>query len=587
MTKRALLLLITWSSLLCADNFVLYSGGAVSGKLLTIKDNEAVYRKDRTPAEPKIIFEKRSLVNEISRLEIKLDKRPELKKQPVTALLVNGDRLGGEIIELNGSTFIMKTPFGEVTLVTNTLLALVFAENNAPLPVDKNYTTLILKNGDELKCKLKEIKDGKVLVSSDLGELELSFDRINMLVLVAAGKLDFRGKDFISVLELINGDRYSGRYLSFSGTRFRLEPMWALKARQAVYEFDQAVVDNLTFKNSGVVFLSDLEPETVKETPYFDFHLRWKKDTNIKGQPLRLNSTEYKKGISCQSRTEFTYKLDSEYSVFKSACGIENSAVTGSAGLKITADGKILFENKLKKGEAPLALDLEVKSVKELKILVDFGEAGDSGAFVSLGNPMLVKVTEGKEEAVKISEGVFRIGQVLIDKNKREVSFPAKIEARAGLIEYLAVHTEGKTYEAELSTEARPVHLQVALIMLGLQYGQNINFRNEALEPKGGKVEIFVEDGEKRLEMKDVIYDRVRKTGLEGGEFIFSGSKFAAGYFLAEQEGSLIALFKDPGAVIVYNNPTASDATGYSAYDAASRNLPAAAKPVTVIIKPK
>lgn len=587
MTIKTVVLLGLLTCLLGADNFVLYGGNSVSGKMQSIKDNEVIFKKDKSLSGPKASLEKRSLFNEVSRLEVELDRRPELKKQPATALLVNGDRVSGEIIELNASVLSMKTPFGEVTMVTSTLLALVFSENIAQPPVDKNLTTIILKNGDELKCKLREIKDGKVKVSSDLGDLELSFDRINALFMVAAGKLDFRGKDFISVIELISGDRYSGRYLSYNGTKFKLEPMWALKANQAVYEFDLTVVDNITFKNSGVIFLSDLEPKSVKERAFFDFHLPWKKDTNLKGRAIRINAKEYKKGITCQGRTELVYNLEGMYSSFKCYYGIEDSAVMGSAGLIITADGNTLFKKTLKKGDGTGILEYDLKGVQEFRVAVDYGEAGDAGALVSLGNPMLVKVLEGKEEAVKVSEGVFRVGQVLIDKNKKEVSFPAKIETKTGLIEYLAVNGEGKGYESIFTTEARPIHLQVALIMLGFEYGQNINIRNDPADPKGSRVEIFVEDGGKRFSMKDIIYDRVRKNGLEGGDFVFTGSKFVAGSYLAEQEGSLIATFKDPGAVIVYNNTTPADITGYSAYDANSKNLPAAGKPVTVVIKGK
>jgi len=587
LTKKTLFIYVVLTACLFAENIILYNGTSISGKIFSIKDNEVTFKREKSMGDAKSPFEKKSLFNEVARLEIRPDKKSDQKKQPVTALLVNGDRLSGELIELNGSILVLKTLFGEVTLVAGTLQALFFGENLSQLPVDKNFTTIILNNGDELKCRLKEIKDNKVRVTSDLGELELTFDRINALVLVAAGSLDFRGKDFISVVELVNGDRYSGRYFSLTGLKFKLEPMWALKAKQAVYEFETASVANVTFKNSGAVFLSDLTPAKIEEKAYLDFHLPWKKDKNIRGEALRINSVEYKKGISCQAKTELTWLLAGDYSSFRGVCGIEDSAVTGEANLLITADGKTFFEGKLKKGGAVEVLDFDLKGVKELKLTAGFGEAGDAGALVALGNPVLVKVIEGKEEAVKVSEGVFLVGKVTIDKNNKELSFPARVETRTGLIEYLAVNTEGKGYESILISEARPVHLQVGLIILGLQYGQNLNMRNDPAEPKGSKVEIFLEVDGKRLEMKEVIYDRVRKSGLEGGEFVFTGSKFVSGSYLAEQEGSLISSFKDPGAVIVYNKPTPPDATSYSAYDANPVNLPAAAHPVTVVIKAK
>ena len=566
-----------------ADVLFMYDGTSVSGKINTIKDNELFIKPDGGKVE------KKSLVDEVSRIEVRdrYLKKSEIKKQSATAVLVNGDRVSGDILEFNGSTFIMNTPFGEITLVASGLSAFVLADDGTPLPEDKNFTTVILKNGDELKCTLETIKDGKINVKSELGELELSFDRVKKIVMPVMGRMDFSGKDFTAVIRLINKDRYSGRYFAFSSGKYSVEPVWALRVKKAVFEFEQGVVDSISFKNTGVSYLSDLKPFSVKEMPYLNFHLPWKTDTNLKGGTIKLNNVEYKKGISCQAKTELMYGLDDAYTSFSFLAGIEDSAQTGNANLILISEGKKIYEKKLEKGKDPEKVTLDIRFVRELIITVDFGDNGDAGAFVSIVNPMLVKVKEGQEEAAKISEGMYKIGLVTIDKNKKEVSFPARVGMREGLIEYLAVKDDGKGYESILLSEVKPIHLQVGLILLGLEYGQNINVRNDSAEPKGSKVDIFVELDGKRLSMKDIIFDRVRKTGLENGDFVFTGSKITAGSFLAEQDGSLIATFKDPGAVIVFNAPTTPDATGYSAYDSNIKDLALTNKSVTIIIKAK
>jgi len=52
----------------------------------------------------------------------------------------------------------------------------------------------------------------------------------------------------------------------------------------------------------------------------------------------------------------------------------------------------------------------------------------------------------------KVSPGVFRIGDVLINKQERSVTFPAEVNLDRGLLEYLLVRMGGKTHESLLRT---------------------------------------------------------------------------------------------------------------------------------------
>lgn len=601
-----------------SETLRLYDDTSYTGKVISVKNNEVVFQKTDGSSE------KKSLMDEVAVIEYgespALSEQPARKEQEskghknktgkkegkekskekpkekvvvkeapatkymVTVVLNNGDRISGDILEYNGSTLRLKTDIGEVALLSGSLRAFIFTEDGLPLPVDKNYLTVILLNGDNVKCFLKSISKDGVKVSGDMGDLELPFARINKLVLPVSSLPPQKSKDFSATIELAGGDRYSGRNFSYNDGTYRLEPIWALRAKQTGYDIKSALIKNITFKNTRVVYLSDIAPSGIKETPYLDTHLPWKADQNLKGGSIKINNNIYNKGVSVQARTELIYKTGKEYSVFKGLPGIEGSAVTGSAIFRIELDGRKAYEKLLVSGVKEDLLTLDLKNVDELKITADFGSDGDFGAYVSIANPVLLKAAEEKEEAVKISEGVYRIGGITINKNTKEISFPGKIEMKSGLIEYVAVNGDGKAYESLLSTEVRPLHLQVGLILMGLTYGQNIEVRNDTAEPKGSKVDIFLEIGGKRTDLQQYIYDRVRKKPLAGGDFVFCGSKIMSGTLLAEQEGSLIATFKDPGSVIVYNSPTEPDDSGYSAYDATVKTLPENTA-VTVILK--
>lgn len=68
----------------------------------------------------------------------------------------------------------------------------------------------------------------------------------------------------------------------------------------------------------------------------------------------------------------------------------------------------------------------------------------------------------------KTGEHTFRIGAVQCDREARTLTIPAQINARQGLIEYALVTEQGKVHEALLSTTAKPLHVQIAALLLGI-----------------------------------------------------------------------------------------------------------------------
>ncbi|NTU43497.1 MAG: hypothetical protein HGA78_10725, partial [Nitrospirales bacterium] len=86
----------------------------------------------------------------------------------------------------------------------------------------------------------------------------------------------------------------------------------------------------------------------------------------------------------------------------------------------------------------------------------------------------------------KVSPGVFSIGDITINKEKKSVSFPAQINMDKGLLEYLLVRTGGKTHESLLRTNVEPYHLQIALLLLGFEGTEKPVGMQGAPEKPGG-----------------------------------------------------------------------------------------------------
>lgn len=186
----------------------------------------------------------------------------------------------------------------------------------------------------------------------------------------------------------------------------------------------------------------------------------------------------------------------------------------------------------------------------------------------------------------KIAPGKYRMGEILIDKSSKSVEFPAEINMEKGLLEYLVVRNSGKTHESLLRTGVQPFHLQVACLLVGLEGTDAPLARQGAPElPTGDPVEIHLvlADGT-RLTPERWMTKMVDGEKKEVGKFkwIFTGSLVGEGGFAAQIEGSMVAVYHDPVALIDNSSPGGeSDKIWYVREGA----LPPAGTPVTVVIK--
>jgi hypothetical protein len=170
----------------------------------------------------------------------------------------------------------------------------------------------------------------------------------------------------------------------------------------------------------------------------------------------------------------------------------------------------------------------------------------------------------------EVSPGVFQVGGVKLEREARRVSFPAKLNMTNGPIEYLLVTTAGKAHESLLTTDIEPQHLQVAMLLLGAKGMQAAPLTNA---PSGGPItqvqgernpplpgepvlmEVSWKQGGKsqRKRIEALVFNKRAKEPMSPGPFTFTGSRLWQGRFVAQTEGSLVALITDPDAV--FNHP--------------------------------
>jgi len=164
-----------------------------------------------------------------------------------------------------------------------------------------------------------------------------------------------------------------------------------------------------------------------------------------------------------------------------------------------------------------------------------------------------------KPNIKEVSDGIFQVGTVLLNKKRKEVTLPVAVNMNEGPMEYLVVTGKGKTHESLLVTSAEPFHLQVAMLLINCKGSDGkLIPEDERKAIPGDPVEMELRWMIGKIEMKsrlEKFVARADKKPVKEGPFIFNGSRMFNGSFLAQRDGSIVSLITDNSAQ--FNNPRA------------------------------
>lgn len=196
----------------------------------------------------------------------------------------------------------------------------------------------------------------------------------------------------------------------------------------------------------------------------------------------------------------------------------------------------------------------------------------------------------------EISPGVYEIGKIKLDQKARTVTFPGVLNMDDGNLEYLIVTEQGNTHESLLVSDVAPSDVHFAMLLLGAkgsgeQKGDmppsqiDSKYLKAAPRLKGDEVSITVRwkvgDEEKSAPVEDWLFDTQTKKPATRGPWIYNGSTFNEGHFLAQIEGAHAALVTYPAALI--NNPRKGNDND-QIWTVNTKAIPAVKTPVEITI---
>lgn len=310
----------------------------------------------------------------------------EANKDNIEVRLLDGSRLSCiQAMTSGGKLKIQSSAYGDVSVPLSQVVSVQFARDPRQSKTWDEYHSR--KQKQDLLVIRK--KDGSGLdhspgvvasVSADTVAFVLGGDEIPLKRERIHGIIFSRSKDEPTTptlrVKVGKTDQLSARSLGFDGESANVELMSGLK-----FIVPATWLASVDLSSDKIVYLSDLEPRQYDFVPFFGESeitlFRYRKDETEFRRPIRLAGKTYQRGLSIHSKTTLSYRISGDYRRFQAVMGIDYDRVrrrVGHVHIVISGDDTVLFEGDVDHADPPAPLDLDVTDIRDLKILVDYGE---------------------------------------------------------------------------------------------------------------------------------------------------------------------------------------------------------------------
>lgn len=384
--------LFLFSSHSTASELTDLSGKVHSGSLTSLTPSSAVLATETGPVEIP--------VDQLMKIAIapKKEDRQEKGNPPVQLIITDHSELTGDRVESDGVKVTIQTKtLGELQIPARKVKSVLYSR------LDKNTQKqwnnllrkkfsddlLIVKKGEKLDFLpgvVTQYDDKKVMFLYEGNEIPVRLEKIFGII----HPLPFSPPDQAKCkIETTSGDSLFVEQIILENDVFRVQT-----GPDHYISIPKKEIHLLDFSLGRIVYLSDMPPEGVEYTPYFDTVWEYQRDKTIDGSALKLGNREYSKGLWIHSKTKLTYRLAGDFSRFQALMGIDASVAKSGLGdvqVTISADDQVILDEHVTAFTAPKKLDLDVQGRRFLHILVDFGEGLNIGDRLDLVDARLVK----------------------------------------------------------------------------------------------------------------------------------------------------------------------------------------------------
>jgi hypothetical protein len=157
----------------------------------------------------------------------------------------------------------------------------------------------------------------------------------------------------------------------------------------------------------------------------------------------------------------------------------------------------------------------------------------------------------------KLGAGLFRLGEVRVNTDSKEVSVRGIVNA-VRVLEFVANTKDGfKAYESALTLETNAATFNAALLLIGLdrRHARAPTRHFDPATPLGDPVEVWVEwmqgAEQRRVPAEELLFDKRTNETLTVGTWVYTGSTFLPdGRYSADLDGVVIGFVHSPAPII-------------------------------------
>ena len=320
----------------------------------------------------------------------------------VEVIFENNDLLLGSIKELTTSGFRFQSfSFGLVNIKLSWVRSVRFLEDGDSVALHEKFKTvqgkrnekndvdcLVLRNGEVLYGIIEALGPEKVHIGSDLGKIDIDRKQIYGVILTrnVEGVLN-DDKEVKGILETISDEVMK---VTFSGIG-NDNLVGLTQYGKVQVKIDE--VRRIRFINGAMIYLSDIKPEGIEQTPFFEVVYPCKFDKSQGGNPMMMNGEIYRKGVGVHSGSKITYYLGQKYQKFYCDIGIDDEVGDrGNVAFVVLGDGKELYRSKNVTGaDQIIRLAISIMAVNRLVLLVEFGDEFHIGDHANWGGARVVR----------------------------------------------------------------------------------------------------------------------------------------------------------------------------------------------------
>jgi len=337
-------------------------------------------------------------LDDVSEVRVSGAAQPALPTKP-RIILRNGDSLYGNIVEGGEKGLKIKQEvLGELDIKSNALRGIVFPARSAAAEAvldaffakeGLNEDLMLTPKGESVGGFMEKFTDTELVIEVGEQKRTLTYEQI------AAFRFATTEKPVVPqgvqvALRLCDGSVLSGVLEGFGGGKLNLK-----NADGALWPVPEKALYAIGIRGGKLVFLSDLKAQA-EEKPLvggMPVVRRWRLNAAVTGEGLKIGRKEYTRGLGVHSWCKLTYDLGGAYSTFMAEVGLDNTAMPSAAcAYQVLGDGKELAAGEARAGEAPKKIKIEVKGVKALELICDFGsDNDDAGDHFNWAEARLVK----------------------------------------------------------------------------------------------------------------------------------------------------------------------------------------------------